>query len=411
MMKIAAWLQGLLKAGLVCVSGSLASVPAYGFVQEITAEFRPDPANPLYNKFKNTTPGNGFCEAFIPQRCEQLGIFSIRTFDVQFNNIETIQGNHTDPRKGAMFKVPNEWRELTVSNVETGQSESLKVRIGGMGGKFNMAGADMTAWEGGNAGRWVYVRAPCIGTGIAYGNARQLLWSWLSPANTGACSVQAVKDVPTLFYETFEFFYELQTPNPLKMAAGRYVGSISYSIGPGADFDYGDIMQPTDNVLVMNFTLDVDHHLRVEVPPGANRIQLEPQGGWQAWLNNGRKPSRLFRDQTVNLWASSQFKMNLECGEPLGNTCGLRNAAGHQVPVDVAVTLPPGLTDAAGRPVNRLPLRLDGSGTERFQPSRYIDRKPSTLHFEVKADAVAQMLDQGGSTYNGTVTVVWDSEV
>ena len=75
------------------------------------------------------------------------------------------------------------------------------------------------------------------------------------------------------------------------------------------------------------------------------------------------------------------------------------------------MSLPPGLTDAGGRAVNRLPLRLDGSGTELFEPSRYIDRKPSTLHFEVKADGVAQMLEQAGSTYSGTVTVVWDSEV
>lgn len=157
---------------------------------------------------------------------------------------------------------------------------------------------------------------------------------------------------------------------------------------------------------------DVDHYLKMEVPPGGNRIQLEPQGGWQAWLQNGRKPVRLFRDQTVNLWASSRFKMTLECGDPMGNTCSVRNPAGHQVPLDVAVTLPPGLTDSANRPVNRLPLRLDGSGTELFQPSRYVDRKPSTLHFEVKADGVSQMLEQGsGSTYSGAVTVVWDSEV
>jgi len=170
-------------------------------------------------------------------------------------------------------------------------------------------------------------------------------------------------------------------------------------------------MIPTDDTLTFNFTLDVDHHLKVEVPPGGNRILLEPQGGWQAWLQNGRKPSRLFRDQAINLWTSSAFKMTLECPEPLGNTCSVRNAAGVQVPLDIAVTLPNGMSDAAGRPVNRLPLRLDGSGTELFQPTHYIDRKPSTLHFEIKADAVEQMLHHPRSTFSGTVTVVWDSQV
>lgn len=402
-----------LKGGLL-VACLLNLAPAYGFVQEITAEFRPDPSNPRSDKFKNTTPGNGFCESFIPEQCEQWGIFSIRTFEVQFRSIGPIQGNHADPRKGAVYKVPNEWRELAVTNVETGEAQSLKVRIGGMGTKIVMpSGTNRTHWENSSWRFFSYPRAPCRATGIALGHDSVLLWSWLAPANTNTenCRVQAIKDIPSLFYETFEFYYELQTPNPLKMGAGRYVGSINYSIGPGGDFDYGDIMLPNDNLMTMNFTLDVDHHLRVEVPPGGNRIQLEPQGGWQAWLHNGRKPSRLFRDQTVNLWASAPFKMNLECGEPMGNTCSLRNAAGHQVPLNVAVTLPPGLSDSVGRPVNRLPLRLDGSGTQLFENTRYIDRKPSTLHFDVDAEGVSQMLDQGGGTYDGTVTVVWDSEV
>lgn len=410
-MKIAAWLQGLLKAGLVCVSGLLASVPAYGFVQEITAEFRPNPANPMVNIFKNTTPESGMCPWHIPERCKQLGIFSIRTPAIQFTSSAPIQANHSDPRKGAMFKAPTSWREVAVTNLDTGQSETVKVRIAGIGNKWIMQPpAYYIAWDKGFY-FWMYPSPPCVSTGMGTGHQRLFLFAWILPVDAGICKVQAIDDIPGLVYDTFEFSYEMKTPNPLTMGAGRYVGTLNYTIGPGADFDFGDIMLPNDNSLTLNFTLDVDHHLLVEVPPGGNRIQLEPQGGWQAWLNTGRKPSRLFRDQTVNLWASSQFKMNLECGEPLGNTCGLRNAAGHQVPVEVAVTLPPGLTDAVGRPVNRLPLRLDGSGTERFQPSRYIDRKPSTLHFEVKADAVAQMLDQGGSTYNGTVTVVWDSEV
>ena len=389
----------------------LPALGANAFVQEITAEFRPDPSNPMINTFKNTTPESGMCPWHIPERCKQLGIFSIRTQAIQFSSNAPIQDNHTDPRKGAMFKAPTSWRDLTVTSVDTGQSEILRVRIAGIGSKWMLQPpAVFTAWERG-FNSWLYPYPPCVSTGMGTGHPRLFLWAWITPVDAGVCNVQAVEDIPALAYDIFEFSYELKTPNPLKMAAGRYVGTTTYSVGPGGDFDYGDIMIPTDNALTMNFTLEVDHHLKVEVPPGGNRIQLEPQGGWQAWLQNGRKPSRLFRDQNVNLWASSQFKMNLECGEPLGNTCSLRNADSHQVPLDVAVTLPPGLSDSAGRPVNRLPLRLDGSGTQLFQPARYIDRKPSTLHFEVKADGVSEMLDQGGGTYNGTVTVVWDSQV
>lgn len=386
--------------------------PAEAVIQEISAKFRPDPSSPLIDKFVNTTPESGICPWHIPERCKALGIFSIRTNDIRVSSIAPIRGGHTDPRQGAMFKVPSEWRDVVVNHVVSGKAETVSMRIAGVGGRFDLGGGvDQSVWTRGQLG-WVYPNPPCTHTGYGTGNQLIFLWSWIVPVNAGACAMFASKDIPILYYPLFEYSYELKTPNPLKMDNGQYVGSLNYTMGPGGDFDFGDIMMPNDDIFTFNFTLDVDHHLKMEVPPGGNRIQLEPQGGWQAWLQNGRKPVRLFRDQTVNLWASSRFKMTLECGDPMGNTCSVRNPAGHQVPLDVAVTLPPGLTDSANRPVNRLPLRLDGSGTELFQPSRYVDRKPSTLHFEVKADGVSQMLEQGsGSTYSGAVTVVWDSEV
>ena len=392
------------------------AVPA--LEQNITAHFRPDPANPMSNKFVNTTPESGICPGHIPGHCKALDIFSIRTNSLTFTANQPIPGMHSSPRQGAMWKVPSEWRDVVVTHTETGQAETVQVRIAGFGHRWD-ARPNVQVWEHPEdpflnwwARAWTYAPAPCTGINyIASDYATFALFFWLVPENAGVCHRQAATTVDSLRYIYTEYAYGMKTPNPLKMAAGQYTGRLSYTVGPGMDFDMGDVMIPNDNLLSLNFTLDVDHHLKVEVPPGGNRIQLEPQGGWQGWLSNGRKPTRLFRDQSVNLWASSQFKMNLECGEPLGNTCSLRNAAGHQVPLDIAVTLPPGLNDFAGRPVNRLPLTVDGSGTELFQPTRYVDRKPSTLHFEVKADAVAQMLDHPGSTYNGTVTVVWDSEV
>ena len=51
-------------------------------------------------------------------------------------------------------------------------------------------------------------------------------------------------------------------------------------------------------------------------------------------------------------------------------------------------------------------------GTELFQPTFYVDRKPSTLHFEIERDEVEKMLKLGESrAYSGNITVIWDSEV
>ena len=391
--------------------------PVYAGNAEIRAEFRPDPSNPLVNRFKNVTPSSGYCDHF-GYFCEPRGLFSLTLplGSVPHTTGGPIAANHPDPRQGAYLKVPSEWRNVTVTN-DRGDSAQLEVRISGIGGRADHYG-DVVAITGGgdyrtlwSYGRWSGAPPPCMPSGGLNGNSYYVIWFWLVPENAGACATQARFDLNRFDYRYIFFGYELRTPNPLAMPAGTYRGSQVYSVGPGMDFDFGDSVLPHESIASLDFVLEVDHILKVEVPPGGNRIQLEPQGGWQAWLQNGRKPSRLFRDQTINLWTSTAFKMTLECPEPMGNTCSVRNAAGHQVPLDIAVTLPPGLTDAAGRPVNRLPLTLDGSGSERFLPSRYIDRKPSTLHFEIKADGVAQMLEQPGSTYSGTATVVWDSEV
>ncbi len=213
-------------------------------------------------------------------------------------------------------------------------------------------------------------------------------------------------------YAYLDFGYELRTPNPLKMSSGRYTGSLTYSVGPGQDIDMGDVMLPNDSALTLDFELTVEHTLKVEVPPGGNRVELVPNEGWQAWLNSGRKPTRLFRDQRFHISASSRFKMALECQHVSGNTCAIsETGTGHTVPVDVSVTLPDGLTDAAGQPVNRRRLLRDGSGTELFQPGLYVDRRSGALHFEVGQGSVEAMLDNGATTYSGDVTVIWDSQV
>ena len=95
------------------------------------------------------------------------------------------------------------------------------------------------------------------------------------------------------------------------MSGGQYTGSITYTMGPGGDYDFGDVMVPNKNALTFNFILSVEHDLKVDIPPGGNRIELLPEGGWQAWLNRGRAPARLYRDQTFRIAASSRFKMQL----------------------------------------------------------------------------------------------------
>jgi hypothetical protein len=50
-------------------------------------------------------------------------------------------------------------------------------------------------------------------------------------------------------------------------------------------------------------------------------------------------------------------------------------------------------------------------GADSIRPSSYIERQPGNLQFEVRKEAVSEMLMRLGSSYGGTVTVVWESSI
>ncbi|WP_236707818.1 hypothetical protein [Pseudomonas sp. Leaf48] len=414
---IAKRLTGLSLAAL----GLCGSLSAGAASTEITAVFKPDPANPMQNRFVNTTPNSQFCHHFVVL-CKPRNMFSLIVQGVPYEQTTggPVEANHTNPRLGAYLKVPSEWRQISVvSDTPGSKPEIVEVRIAGIGGRHDLYAnaTDLTGGIGDSAlwsiGRWSNAPSPCIGSGFITGTDYFVNFMWLVPENAGACFTQAKFAIPKFLYRYIEFAYELRTPNPLGMSTGTYRGSIPYTMGPSGDFDFGDLVLPKDNLLMLNFTLEVQHELKVEVPPGGNRVELVPPGGWQAWVNKGRKPERLFRDQTFNISASSRFKMRLECDYNHGNNCALGGASGvERVQLNVSVSLPSGLSDASGAPVERRPLLRDGSGTELFQPSFYVERKPGTLHFEVDPRDVEWMLDPWQSKkYSGNVTVIWDSEV
>ncbi|MBN2979008.1 hypothetical protein BFW88_22425 [Pseudomonas fluorescens] len=404
---------------LLCMA--LPALASAGSVN-IDASFRPDPAKPFENKFRNDTPNRALCAAH-PAYCASLNIHSL-FMPVTFSAKEPIRAGHSQ-RNGPMIKLPG-WSDLQVTHSQTGATDVLRVRIKGIGATYYTFRSveDLTGIGGswGHARLWgsTWLTAPPC-TGVSYLSGVGHNWAnffWIFPNDETMCSKQANFDLDQGFVINYAntgnviFAYELETPNPLKMEAGLYTGQVTYTVGPGQQIDFGDVMLPSDSTFQIVFTLTVEHTLKVEIPPGGNRIQLEPQGGWQAWLNQGRKPARLFRDQTFNLSASSRFKMQLECGTgQIGDTCAVKNAAGDLVPLDVLVSLPNGMTNTDGAAVNRLPLRVSGTGSELFQPSFYVDRRPATLHFEVQREGVEEMLKREGETWSGSVSVIWDSEV
>ncbi|PTT26339.1 hypothetical protein DBR18_22950 [Pseudomonas sp. HMWF021] len=402
-------------AGLL-VMGVAAPVLALDF--PITAIFKPDSAKPNDNTFTNTTPVSGYCATY-PTQCSQFNMFSL-DLPIRFDAVKEIQPAHTDPRQGAMFSVPTQWRPLTVIHAGTGEQKTVEIRISGIGSRYilSTSAAELVGetdilrghqllWA---TSSWVYPPPPCQYSGVGAYEPNYYRFFWRTPTQ-GACAKQALHRIPDMYFDSLNIAYELRTPNPLGMSSGQYTGNMTYSVGPGMDFDMGDVMIPNDSAINLSFALTVEHTLKVDVPPGGNRVELVPEGGWQGWLERGRKPGRLFRDQTFNISASSRFKMQLQCQYAVGDTCAVEDTAGNRVPLQVAVSLPAGLGREDGSPVHRQPLKLSGAGTQLFQPRFYVDRVAGALHFEIQRADVEQMLARDATTYRGNVTVIWDSEV
>lgn len=406
---------------LFCSMTLFVSMTANAFELEASAVFKPDPANPMKKTFLNTTLQSGYC-FYYPTQCGDLNIVGFRITS-NFAAQSPISAYHPSPRQGAFLGVPGQWRSFSVTNVITNEIEQLEVRIAAIGVTHQLGGTAVqdlvgmpdhqasAAWNALWVGQaWGEGAGAC--KPASYSGVTSYIYSFLFyvPPSDEVCAKQARFDIPFLQYVAMDIGYELRTPSPLTMATGVYKGNIKYMFGPGG-IDLGDNIKSLDDGITFNFTLDVQHTLKVDVPPGGNRVELEPQGGWQSWLTHGRKPTRLFKDQTFNISASSRFKMTLDCSSynVPDNTCNVENPS-RSAKLNISVTLPNGLTDADGQSVNR--RRLKVTEGEVFHPGFYVDRKPGTLHFEIEPDQVAEMISPGERReYSATVTVIWDSEV
>jgi hypothetical protein len=394
---------------------ALSAPEAEAVNREVRAYFQPDPAQPSKNEFINKTPNSGYCANY-PGECKQHNMFSIQ-LPVRFNSTRSLYQGDVIP-----IKVPANWRRLTVTNAATQETETVEVRITGIGSDFvlsdtaaklvgvseNLEG-HQKLWT---SSSWVYAPAPCQYSGVGAFSDKTYRFFWKTPVEE-SCVKRAAYAIPSIYFDTLDFAYELRTPNPLDMSSGLYTGSMAYTLGSNGHFDLGPLLVPDDANLTLDFVLEVQHTLKVDIPPGGNKVLLEPQGGWRSWLEQGRKPVRLYRDQIFNISASSRFTMRLECEHDLGFGSGcaiVDGESGYAGGVDVSVSLPNGLTDSAGQPVKRMPLSRDA--TPAFQPGIYVDRKPGTLHFEVgERDTSWLIANAKGRPYKGNITVIWDSEV
>ncbi|MFB0767878.1 hypothetical protein ACEU5N_09380 [Aeromonas salmonicida] len=194
--------------------------------------------------------------------------------------------------------------------------------------------------------------------------------------------------------------YKLRAPDPLKMENGVYKGRLVLSIGRNKDLDFGNGTY-SDNQLTINFTMTVRHQIKVEFPPGSDKVVLQPPGGWHDWIYRGKshQPPHLIAELPYRLWSSSTYNVWLNCQYPDGEYCMLNNTrSGHKARFDVIYQN--GAKDAF---VLRAITKKSFTGLSK--------NAARILIFKVDKPALTEMMKSPGSTYKGNVTIIYDAAI
>jgi len=357
-------------------------------------------------RFDNTTPPGGLCSSWAVTCRTRTTVTLPITYDKK-----TTKGA-ADPRDLFYVGLPAR-REVDVYHDITGESRRLTFEWTALSQRVQTSGSlynhplNNRVFNGG-----------CSGVG-AVSQERpakvSYLWNITQPTTPSPCWVFS-RTAPGGWVEIASVLetsvaYEMNITPPFRMPSGTYRGSVTYSIGPGGDFDFGnDVTALSGDSLTINFVLDVQHAFIFEFPPGSERAVLEPPGGWQAWLAGGKPPQRLNRDLPFRAWSTGPFKVYKLCQYDAGAECGIRNEHNDQVPVQVALSLPEGIQHAGGL-VERLALPSGPQAALQFDAVAPTLNRRGQLHFDVARSQVQNMLKHPGSTYTGQVTVVFDAEL
>lgn len=389
-LRLARWFLALLGVAVL--------LPATAADVTFTAQYRGEASG----RFDNTTRQAGFCGQW-PTHCS-----GVQTVGLPITFNKTSVAHAPDLRDQFYVKLPGR-RTIQVTNPLTQDSYPMT---------FEILAVSQKVWEGSykNPVFTRYLKGGCAyrvtyWTDISW---TMYLWDVLNPAQPQACASTGGEAEPgevlTTYVNDLAVAYRLNMPSPLAMKPGSYVGSETYSVGAGMDFDFGNGVSGLNaNSLTLNFELDVQHAFVIDFPPGSEHAVLEPPGGWTGWLSRGQPPQRLYRDLLFQIWSSGPFTAYKMCQFPVGDRCGIRNAANHEVPVKVGVSMPNGIRQG-GAEVRKLELPSGRASALSFEAVATVFNRAGQLNFEVEREYAEQMLDHPGSTYRGDVTVVFDAD-
>lgn len=406
------WLAALLRTGLISVSLMFPLLTHAGAVT-ITAEYTPSMLDPAKFDFVNTTPTSGHCARF-PQYCRQ-GDFTVEV-PISVAN-RAIKGRETERAMYHWyFNIDGGWKPV-IARAADGTEMELQFRISMVGTQWR--GQKAIIALGGSPGRLgssQHSNSHCEGRlGAGAGtHADPYSFAWSIPVGPSECSRPPAAEADFVAdIIAYSLGYELKAPQGSSVMAGDYSAQVEYTVGSGAQLDFG-IGEYSTSRVSFRFDLKVRHDFRVDFPDGGNlTAALAPVGGWRQWIDYGRMPSRLQHELPFTLTSSSEFSVKMRCEHETAGRCAIEDlASGKTVPVDVDVTIPGMRHVHTDAPAINTALTSDHSGNiaPRFKPDSYLINRPSKLTFSANGSAVTEMLKAPASRWQGDVTVVFDSD-
>jgi hypothetical protein len=376
---------------LVCLSA-----PALAADVLITAEF-----DSTLEGFKHTTPKAWYCTPF-PHGC-LAGFFST---NVPITYRKGTEHSALDVRDQFFLALP---AAVTVQvRNQAGDAHDIVFAFAAVGHRTHTSdvGPPNTTPQ-----------RPCVALGFRYStNFAEAAWRLRTPASPFACYSSSNQgrpgDLRSSRVSKFAIGYTLTTPSPMRMKNGLYTGEVTFTVGNGGQIDLGNqVSELSDDTLTLKFRLQVKHAFIVETPPGSDLAVLEPEGGWLNWTSSPQAPPRIYRDHPLRLWSAGPFKVHTQCEFPAGGQCAIRNPGdGHQVPFEVALTMPGG-GEHNGAPARRVALPVGALNALEFDAQLPLFNRPGMLHYQVVQPYVLQMMQRAGARYEGWVRIVFDAQL
>lgn len=392
MNRVAAWLSG---AGLYL----LAMPVAHALEVTLSAQYRGESSA----KFEHTTPPASACAVFSTFCTDGPSV----TLPITYTKFTQIS---TQPRENFYMRGPAP-KPVDIYHEQTGETYQAQL-------KFTRLAQQVASPRRRNnpAATRYRMGGNCQPQNGTWLSQNEYLTRWHIDTMPFECWTRPESGVSnsqeTVTTSELSLIYTLGLPPPYKLRPGIYRGSVTYTLGTGGDFDFGDgVTALNSNDVKVNIVLDVQHSFRVDFPVGFDHAVLEPPGGWTSWLDGGRVPPRIYSDKSMRLWSTGPFRVYKLCEYDVGDVCGIRNRRGEEVALKVGITLPYGIRYEGWRTVNNMPLPTGRAAALEVESTLLTANGPGQLHFEVAQADLRPMLDRGGEQYSGKVTVIFDAEI